>query len=214
MSLYTNPFLSAPLIKILHSMRDLIFLDAFNAREPSAFTSEDHETYRLLAHEVEHDLLDYPYRTFQAKSADPDDLDIHPIEALARCVCVCHMNYTVIVSPPPTGLGVALTYHAKKALTEVRQSILAQLPLNCFDLLAWALFIGAHGSLGQPERPWFLRRLADIAQLRKWRSFEEVEDVMRGYIYAPHLYKISWEKIWDEAMALLVIADVDELTVL
>ncbi|WP_277214058.1 hypothetical protein, partial [Isoptericola croceus] len=73
------------------------------------------------------------------------------------------MNLFMIVSPSSTGLGRALTKHIKEALDLCTPEVLAQLPQECYDLLSWALFIAAHGSAGQIERPGFVQRLAHAA---------------------------------------------------
>lgn len=202
-ALFTNPLLSPPLVKVLHGLQDLVFFQYIKDRNPDALSPEDHQAFHILNYETEYGLVSYPYRSSRNKDSGPQGANLHPVEAVVRVASICYMNLFMIVSPSSTGLGRALTKHIKEALDLCTPEVLAQLPQECYDLLSWALFIAAHGSAGQIERPGFVQRLAHAATVQGWRKWEEVAEVLTGYFYVSHLHDPVWRPIWNEAAALL-----------
>jgi hypothetical protein len=205
---FGNPFLSSPLITALHVVRDIALFQHYICENPRGLSAEDGRLLFRLMYEAEHELLNYPY--CEPKSASPESGMIapHPLESLARVASICYLNYMIIVSPPPTGYGRALTKHLKQAVNGCGLDALSRRPPPCYDLLAWTLFIGAQGSLGQVERPWFVRRLADLAPVRGWKEWEDVAEVMTGYFYVPQVHDIAWRPVWQEVMDLLNVSEV------
>ncbi|KAL2000826.1 hypothetical protein VTN02DRAFT_2565 [Thermoascus thermophilus] len=202
-ALFTNPFLSPPLVKALHGLQDLVLFHCIKDQNPEALGLEDHQAFRILNYETEHELASYPFRLPRNRDTGPQGTNLHPVESVARVASICYMNLFIIVSPPSSGLGRALTKHLKEAVGRCTPEVLAQLPRKCYDLFSWALFIGAHGSAGQIERPWFVQRLAHAAAVQGWKDWEEVADVLTGYFYISHIHDPIWRPVWDEAMALL-----------
>ena len=119
---------------------------------------------------------------------------------------ICFLNHFLIVSPPSSGLGRALTKNLTQAVNSCKLSLLLPLRKENLGLCAWALFVGAQGSLGQTERSWFVERLARIAMICKWRTWEQVSEILQGYFYVPETHGVKWRSIWDEAMTGFVIS--------
>ncbi|KAJ5565241.1 hypothetical protein N7513_001483 [Penicillium frequentans] len=197
---WANTLLSPPLLRILNVIRDMIFYSITVQVAPQAIHFSDHDFFRVLNCETEHQLLSYIY------TEDRRSERIHPIEAVTRVTSICFLNYFLIVSPPSSGLGRALTKHLMKVVNNFRLTLLLELPKENFGLFAWALFIGAQGSLGQPERPWFVERLARVAMLCEWQSWEQVARVLTDYFFIAAAQGSRWRAIWDEAMAGFVIS--------
>lgn len=205
-ALFANGLLSFPLLKILYVLRDIILFSQTNKESPSTLCPEDHDIFRLLNCEAEHQLLSYMYTECSSGSPPTAEaaMDLHPVEAVTRVACICYLNYFMIVSPPSSGLGRALTKHLKNAITNCTLPLLSQLPRENYGLVAWASFIGAQGSGGQVERPWFVERLARIAMICGWRRWEQVCGMLGEYLYVPRVHDATWRTIWDEAMDGLV----------
>lgn len=206
-SFFANTLLSPPLIRILWVVRDIIYYGATIRTTPELIHPNDNHLFRVLNCEAEHQLLSYIY------SKDPDfsdrsspSLDFYPIEEVARVATICFLNYFLIVSPPSSGLGRALTKNLTKAVNSCKLSLLLPLRKENLELYSWALFVGAQGSLGQIERSWFVERLARIAMICNWRKWEQVSDILVGYFYVPESHGVKWRSIWDEAMTGLVIS--------
>jgi hypothetical protein len=79
-------------------------------------------------------------------------------------------------------------------------SLLKGLPRENFGPYTWALFVGAQGSQGQAERAWFVERLAQVAMICGWQSWEHVSKVMANYFFVMTSNGLSWRSVWDEAM--------------
>jgi hypothetical protein len=167
---------------------------------PEAIHFSDHDFFRVLNCETEHQLLSY------INAEDHRSERIHPIEAVTSVTSICFLNYFLIVSPPSSGLGRALTKHLVRVVNNFRLTLLLELPRENFGLFAWALFIGAQGSLGQPERPWFVERLARVAMLCEWQTWEQVSRILTDYFFIAAAQAPRWRAIWDEAMAGFVIS--------
>lgn len=206
-ALLENPCLSQPFMKAIHGLRDLMIFHHFGSQNPSLFDNNNKELLFKLCYEVEHDLLSYPYRSSSDGRRSGGRTDLHPVETVARVASICFTNYVIIVSPPGTGLGRALTKQLKGTLTICTLDSFPRLSPACHDLVAWALFIGAQGALGQPERPWFVHHLAEVVTLRGWTEWEEVAEIMSDYFYIPYIHDLVWQPIWDEVTDSLTVSE-------
>jgi hypothetical protein len=195
-------FLSEALLMTLDRFRDSLLLMHISNQNPLGLGPNDSKTLWRLSNEVEHELLSYPYRTVGG-------LNMHPIESVARTAAEFSMNQIVLYTHPSSGLGRALTRHLKKAMETCMAGGISALPESCHDLLAWALFIGAQGCLKQAEYPWYVSRLADVLSARGWTSWEEVQNVMRRYIYVSYMQETCWRTIWQQADAHAATAEVE-----
>lgn len=160
-------------------LREILFFELANAQDPASFSALENEIFLFKSHEMEHELLDYPYRLNQtASQATPTTTapattenslhTLHPLEAVTRIAAICHISNFFVVSPPSSGLGRALIRHLTLALSRFPTSAFPGLPNEWLDLLTWAAFLGARGSKAQKTKPWFLQRLRDIAGVRGW----------------------------------------------
>ncbi|GLI80048.1 hypothetical protein PoHVEF18_008396 [Penicillium ochrochloron] len=205
--LFSNMLLSSQLIRILHVVRDIIYYSIAVQTKPEALHPADNHFFRVLNCEAEHQLLSYIYPENQ-ETTHPSQLtiDIHPIEAVTRVAAIGFLNNFLIVSPPSSGLGRALTSHIVSAVHNCKLSLLLTMPKENFGLFAWALFVGAQGSAGEADRPWFVERLARVAMICEWQTWDQVSRIMSDYFYIPALHRMEWRSVWDEAMAGFVVS--------
>lgn len=207
---FANTLLSPSLIRIFWVVRDIIYFGITVRETPAAIQPADNHLFRVLNCEAEHQLLSYIYTENQGvMSSSKPDLEVHPIEEVARVASICFLNHFLIVSPPSSGLGRALTKQLVKAVSSCKLSLLLTISKENFGLFAWALFIGAQGSLGRAERPWFVERLARVAMICEWQTWEQMSNILSDYFFVPSMHSVSWRTIWDEAMTGFVIS-VDE----
>lgn len=208
-ALFANKLLSRPLRRILQMLRELAFYSQAYEVNPAALSPEDHDFFRVFNCEVEHQLLSYVYSESESTGAltTRADSNLHLIETLARTASICYINYLLIVSPPSSGLGRALTKHLKRAVSNCTLSVLSQLPKENYKLLTWALFVGAQGSTGQIEHHWFVEQLARVAMIYRLYNWEQVSDLLAEYLYVPRVQGLIWKSIWDTAMTVIGITD-------
>lgn len=204
---FSNMLLSSQLIRILHVIRDIIYYSITVQTKPEALQPADNHFFRVLNCEAEHQLLSYIYPENQETTSTSQlTIDIHPVEALTRVAAIGFLNNFLIVSPPSSGLGRALTSHIVSAVENCKLSLLLTMPKENFGIFAWALFVGAQGSAGRADRPWFVERLARVAMICEWQTWDQISRIMSDYFYLPALHRMEWRFIWDEAMAGYVVS--------
>ncbi|KKZ65135.1 hypothetical protein EMCG_09024 [[Emmonsia] crescens] len=235
MALCTNEALSTPLRKALMGLREILFFELASAQDPASFSALENEIFLFKSHEMEHELLDYPYRLNQTSSKTTTTTattenslhTLHPLEAVTRIAAICHISNFFVVSPPSSGLGRALVRHLTLALSRFPTSAFPGLPNEWLNLLMWAAFLGARGSKAQKTKPWFLQRLREIAGVRGWigsRSEcgpgdedgdgdgddgrKEVEEVLKGYLYISDLQGGVFRGIWQEVLDGPVVVEI------
>jgi len=195
-ALCANTLLSRSLRRVIHAFRGVAFYSEAIQTNPFSLQPKDHEFFRLFICEIEHRFVSY----VDSKS---EVTVLHPIEAVTRTAAICYLNNLLIVSPPSTGLGRALTKNLKSAANKCTLPLLAQLPEENAVLFAWAMFIGAHGSTGQIEHDWFIEQLATIAVICGWSHWDQVSDSLTEYLYVSQVQSPTWKTIWDKAVAFV-----------
>ncbi|OAX79483.1 hypothetical protein ACJ72_06197 [Emergomyces africanus] len=248
MALCTNEALSLPLRQALMGLREILFFEHCSTQDPTNFSAVENEIFLFKSHEMEHELLEYPYRLTQIAASETSSASassssssrpppppaslpsttittsdpLQPLEAVARTAAICHISNFFIVSPPSSGLGRTLIHHLTLTLNRFSTASFASLPSSWLDLLAWAAFLGARGSKGQKTKPWFLQQLREIGQVRGWigagsgsvsgwggddgdyygddDAWNEVEEVLKGYLYISDLQSGVFRGIWEEVL--------------
>lgn len=215
MALCANPLVSGPLQRIIHVLCEVALYCETSQLNAAALLPEDHTFFRLLSCEAEHQLLSYKYVQFErARLLHPGiTFELNPIEALVRTATIALINDLLIISPPSSGLGRALTRHMKKSV-DVCFDLLPHFPEENVTLVIWALFVGAHGSLGRAEHPWFIERLVILVTFCGWDDWDEVVDYLSGYVFVHHVQGHAWRIVWNEVSKRLPSkkgkVDVDE----
>lgn len=194
----------------MHQIRDVFFFEIFNRTDTSGLSTVEYEMFLMKAHEMEYELLDYPYRELESQDvSDKDILKDSPIEAVARLTALSYFNSCFVVSPPEFGTGRAMTKHLKDALAKCVVKPLSEQSHEDRSLLAWVAFISISGAWDRTVRNWLVEVLQNIIVLQNWRSWEEVESVMHGYLYAGQLHGHIWKKIWFEVQSFHNISEID-----
>ncbi|KAI1910750.1 hypothetical protein LOZ12_006236, partial [Ophidiomyces ophidiicola] len=212
--LANSPYLSDTLKVAINKIRELIFFEHFNREETNCLTSDENEFFRVRVHELEHELLDYPYRIFKKKPVSkaaakgtPDELALPPIENVTRLACLGYISHNCVFAPSTSGVGRAVTLHIATALSKCPPDEPTRLADDLLDLLAWAAFVGVQSEGIHLKRPWFLLKIRQVAALRRWTAWKEVEAALLGFLYVPSFHAASWEMIWNNAMRVSTVTE-------
>ncbi|KAK2861161.1 hypothetical protein FQN49_004487 [Arthroderma sp. PD_2] len=210
-TLCENKHLSAAIISVLQEVRDVFFFEVFNRTDPSGLTTTEHEMFLMKGHEIEYELLEYPYRAPEAQGlSDKEVLNINPIETVTRLTALSYLSSCFVVSPPKSGTGRAVTKNLKDALAKCFPDQLSSQSSEDLSLLGWVAFICIASAYDPILRSWFVEILHNISVIQNWQSWEQVESIMHGYLYAASLHGHIWKKIWFEAQSFNVIREIYE----
>ena len=73
------------------------------------------------------------------------------------------------------------------------------------EAFLWVLFVGAHMSFGQRERPWFVVALARVVPTLKLHDWIQVRNLLTRFYYSDRVFQESFRNIWEEAAMLTSI---------
>ena len=195
------PLLSPRLVSLLLDLRNLVYFSDWNAYDPSGLNASEYEVFRRKSHETEHQLLSYPYDAADLNPPKRQSELFHPLELLTRIGALLHVCNIITISSPSSGLLRGLVSRCKRSVQRLQlQTIQSPLPPPALDLLAWVLFLAAQSSFGEKDRPWFVRRLADLVGMKHWREWADVEAVMLRFLYVKRVQSLPWRVIWDEVV--------------
>lgn len=189
---------SGTLLQLFQGLRDLAAFFEFNARDNPGLGADEIMLFHRQTHEIEYNLLDYPYRTSSMVERQTGS-ELHPVEGLARVAGLCYIAFNITICPPASGLGRALTVHLTEAIKRLEQADPNSKAHAIYALVTWTCFMGAQGSHGQPRRRFFIDRLANMAIVQEWSTWEEASELFEGYLYVPRLHESTWKEIWIEA---------------
>jgi hypothetical protein len=199
------PILSPKIISLLLDLRDLAYFDDWNARDPEGLSSTEHELVRTKSLETEHALLSYPYDVVASQPQPTTILELfHPLEMITRTAALLYQSNLITVSLSSSGLIRAVIFRFKRQLQQLRFQAKGEAPpAAAVDILTWCLFIGAQNSQGEVERPWFVKRLVELAMAKRWTTWGEVEAVMQRFLYVRRVSGEKWAEIWDEVLVVI-----------
>jgi hypothetical protein len=86
----------------------------------------------------------------------------------------------------------------KQLLDALEQTSLSDLWGQNAMLALWVLFIGAHTSHGQSERPWFVAQLAGGISVLGLHSRDEMKAALTKFFYVELYFEQSLDDIWEE----------------
>ena len=63
--------------------------------------------------------------------------------------------------------------------------------------ILWALFVGAIAAIDRPCRGWFLERLLDFSDVLNLRTWNETENILKGFLWPP-AWETQGRALWNE----------------
>lgn len=167
----------------------ILFREMFSSEStwPSA---EELEYFTLTELSVDYHLL---LMLFASKPSS--------LTAVQESVCLGFLTCGHISS---TSFEPASWWSWMKIMAKQLRNALVQTNLSDFwgqnsALLLWVLFVGAHTSYGQPDRPWFVAQLARGITVLGLHSREAIRAVLVKFFYAEHYFGRSLDDLWEEA---------------
>ncbi|KIW59767.1 hypothetical protein PV05_00034 [Exophiala xenobiotica] len=142
---------------------------------------------------VDHRLLSYPFDHYGAH---------RPIQEACRLALITYSNAHYNVIQPSSKIARGLVEDLRNAL---EATALQSYWGTAHNALLWVLFIGAHMSYGQRERPWFVAALARVAQTLQSRDWLQVRALLVSFYYSDRVFQESFRKIWEEVELLSTI---------
>lgn len=67
------------------------------------------------------------------------------------------------------------------------------------NLLLWILVLGGIAAESKQERPWYIKQLANYARTNCIEDWEDVEDIMHGFLWSSSACRQAGTKLWTEA---------------
>lgn len=119
-----------------------------------------------------------------------------PLGDFRECVRTAAMivvHSTLLKNHPHTAMIRSLVGRLQ---TYLERLDLSKLWLSNAEILLWLLFVGAAGSQGEVEQPWFITSLADGALRFELYSWDEARAKVRKFLYVERMLDASWRKIW------------------
>lgn len=139
--------------------------------------------------------LDYPYNDQQPESDKQEP---------SRIALLIFHNANSQAFTPRSLIYHSLAAQLREALEQADlQTWWKQSPASS-AMLTWILLLGAFITRGQQEYRWFVTTLAFGPQFAKTNAtWEEIEPVMRGFLYLDRIFRGGFEQTWNDANATL-----------
>ncbi|KIW21627.1 hypothetical protein PV08_02207 [Exophiala spinifera] len=142
---------------------------------------------------IDHRLLSYPFDHYGTPRA---------IQEVCRQALITFSNAHYNVIQPSSKIARGLVQDLKTALEAT------DLP-SCWgpahEALLWVLFVGAHMSYGERERPWFVAALVRVTQTLQPRDWLRVRSWLVRFYYSDRVFQDSFRRIWEEVETLSTI---------
>lgn len=141
---------------------------------------------------IDHRLLSYPFDHLNSTISSP-------IQEAIRQAFVTFSNAHYCVVQPSSKIARCLIEDLKGALEATELS-------TCWGkaapALLWSLFQGAHLTLGQRERPWFVAQATRVSRHLHLRNWMQVRSLLVRFYYVDRVFQESFRNIWEEVLLL------------
>jgi hypothetical protein len=174
-----------------HDLREVMLYREYYHHKGCAPPAAELDHFNIKSYNLRYLVLTIPFQN-QTPVSDKQEA--------CRIALLIFWNANYLVGRPESALFRRLTILLKAAL---ETSDLQHFWDPHFELLMWVLFLGAHISAGQRERPWFAMNLARGARLVKLDNWADVRAILLRYFYIDRVYQKSFEEAWQEARMLM-----------
>jgi hypothetical protein len=139
---------------------------------------------------IDHRLLSYPFNYIPSHK---------PIQEVCRLAFILYSNAHYNVIQPSSEIARCLVADLQTAL---KATDLLSLWGTASATMIWTLFLGAHMSSGQLERPWFVAVLSKAARKSGRNKWEDVQESLLSHYYSPRVFEKPFRAIWAEVEVL------------
>ncbi|GAD92093.1 hypothetical protein NFIA_080900 [Paecilomyces variotii No. 5] len=191
---------SPDMMQVFHDLAEMTrYAELVRRRLPTGVEDDDEDFFDTQNLFIEYRLLSYRF--------DPiteEFLGDNTIEGCCRLASLLYVNTVLWIAYTSAAAVLRSPVGALKvALETLPESIKQTFWAPYSDLLAWVLFLGAHCSKDQVERPFFIMELAKVVIFNGWRDLEEARQRLMGYFYVDRMYAASLAEVWDEVQAVI-----------
>lgn len=159
------------------------------------FEVSEERSITISRMKVDHRLLSYPFEQKLSPSS---------VQEACRWALVLYSVGHYNVVQPSSKIARCLVGNLQNVLkaTDMRSCWQA-----ASGTLLWILLLGAHMSLGQQERPWFVAALSKVARKAGQQQWVQVEESLRLCYFSDRVYGGSFRAIWAEVRSLALLFD-------
>jgi hypothetical protein len=119
-----------------------------------------------------------------------------PVQEALRIAFIIFSNAHYNVVQPSSKVARCLVEDFKRAL---EQTDIKRCWGDAYEAFIWAVFLGAHMSSGQRERPWFVMALARATQRLTSPSWIQIRAILIRFYYSDRVLQDEFRQIWEEA---------------
>ncbi|ETI27465.1 hypothetical protein G647_09655 [Cladophialophora carrionii CBS 160.54] len=187
--------LSNPLRRLLSTQTVICHLCAAKAADSQSPSALETSILVKKSTEAEFDLLAYPYDADAFPRNARHEPELPALEGIVRLAALGMLSLAPHTIMPAAGNGRALTHHQKRA---VEKWVLEQhlWHAEALHVMCWALLVFIQNSLKQTEEAFFKKLLAQVTHYLGLSDWEDVENVVYGYLYIHGLQSSTWKAVW------------------
>lgn len=191
-------FLDSTIIEAYHETREIILFREFCARTDAVdLTAADERYFGHKLCKVHQVLLSSPHE--RSKDVSHDSI-INSKQETCRVALLIFLHTQIMRQSPSSALYRSLTLQLVSAMQQVALvSFWSPKP----ELWVWILFLGAHISQRQAERPYFTMNLAYGMKSMALREWSAVKKWLTRVFYVERTFGESFETIWQEVRLLM-----------
>lgn len=188
------------MMQVFHDLAEMTrYAELVRRRLATGVEDDDEDFFDTQNLFIEYRLLSYRF--------DPvteEFLGDNTIEGCCRLASLLYVNTVLWIAYTSAAAVLRSPVGALKiALETLPESIKQTFWAPYSDLLAWVLFLGAHCSKDQVERPFFIMELAKVVVFNGWRDLEETRQRLMGFFYVDRMYGASLAEVWNEVQTVI-----------
>ena len=189
---------SAKLIEAFQDLREVTLYREFFHTHNCRISAAEDEYFVLKSYHLRYVAISIPFDD-NTSSNEPKMLGF---QEACRLALLIFWNANLMSATPSSAFFRYLTTALKAAL---EKSELKTFWHPNTDLLMWVLFLGAHISAGQSERPWYVLNLARGSWLKGLREKDDFRALLMRFYYIDRVYAKSLQDIWEEVKMVIEV---------
>lgn len=187
-------------MQVFHDLAEMTrYAELVRRQLPTGVEDDDEDFFDTQNLFIEYRLLSYRF-----DSITGEFLGDNSIEGCCRLAALLYVNTVLWIAYTSAAAVLRSPVIALKvALDSIDESMKQTFWAPYSDILAWVLFLGAHCSRDQDERPFFIMELAKVTVFIGWRDLEEMRQTLMSFFYVDRVYGASLAEIWYEVRSVI-----------
>lgn len=193
-------FLDHEIIEAYLETRELILFREFCAKTDPDLTAADERYFGYKLCKVHYILLSFPFHKRGTEDGNSK-------QEACRIALIIFLHTQYMRQSSSSALYRSLT---QQLIDSLQKSALVSLWAPRQEFWVWILFLGAHVSQGQVERPWFTMNLAYGLRSMGLREWTAVKKRLARVFYVERTFEKSYQAIWQEVRLLMTAMSASE----